>query len=222
MDSSLFEKFWEEVVLVHFPKAKVKFKDTSLFMKILAVLVYPFNREFSTRFITVIGTTVYFPSKVWLDANKDSAFKIVAHEFVHMVDSKGSLFYPIKYLFPQILILVSLLASLQFLSHIFLWYLVCIVFIIPFPAYWRTQYELNGYAMTMYIDYWFNSKMDRRYPIDGQAEYLANYFVSSQYYFMSWSRKYVIRELLTRFVELPKRHEAFIEANKWLKKIQPL
>ncbi len=95
----------------HVPGFKLDYKNESLFMRLLAVLTYPFNQSFMEGYITTIGTTVYFPSREALDKRGDDAASTVAHEFVHMWDSKRQwLWYNLGYLSPQIFLIPLLIA----------------------------------------------------------------------------------------------------------------
>src|SRR3990167_3207757 len=92
---------------------KIAFKDESKFMKFLGALLF-FNRKFMTTYSTTVGTTVYFPSKSWLNENRDRAARILAHELVHIDDAKdvGEIGFSYSYLFPQILSTISVAAFL--------------------------------------------------------------------------------------------------------------
>jgi hypothetical protein len=67
-------------------------------MKLLSVLVKPFNPDFQTRFGTTIGMTVYYPSS-WGEA---TLYEVLKHERIHMRDSKKwkALYYLTYTLFP--------------------------------------------------------------------------------------------------------------------------
>jgi hypothetical protein len=100
-----------DTIRKHAPEFKLKYKDESLFMKLLGLLTYPFNQAFMEGFITTIGMSVYFPSRSSLDGRGDGAAATMAHEFVHMWDSKKQwLRYNLGYLSPQILF-IPLLAA---------------------------------------------------------------------------------------------------------------
>jgi hypothetical protein len=213
----LLDSFFNNVVKRNFPEAKIKYKDKSPLMKFLGSVLF-FNPAFMSRFTTVLGTTVYFPNPKWLANDYGGAIRILAHEFVHMWDrrerKKGLDWFSILYLSPQIWALGALLALLGFVNLGFLWALVCLVFLIPWPSPWRTHYELNGYAMTMF----FSSILaGSAYNVDKDAEYYSYYFTTSKYYFMCWSKKYVISELKKRYETLPNTHGAFKEFQKWVK-----
>jgi len=110
MASALIEGL-TDIIRKHVPGFKLKFKDESVFMKFLGVLTYPFNQMFMEGFITTIGTTVYFPDRKSLEGRGDGAASTMAHEFVHMWDSKRQwLRYNLGYLSPQVFF-IPLLAA---------------------------------------------------------------------------------------------------------------
>lgn len=89
----------------------VKFKDESRYMGFLAVLLYPFNDQFMTRFTTTVGTTVYFPSRNELAKRWGNYARVLAHEWVHIWDSeRGALRFKLGYMFPQWLMVLGMIA----------------------------------------------------------------------------------------------------------------
>lgn len=206
-DYGKFFGFWYGVVVKNFPTAQIKYKNESLFMKMIGALMF-FNKYFMTQYITVIGKTVYFPSKAWLERSYYSAGKIIAHEFVHMHEVN-----PVLYLFPQILSLFSFVALLAFVNLWFLLALVFLVFLFPWPAYWRTKYELNGYAMNLFILGLHIPEYDYR----KDAGSIAEQFVDSSYYYMSWNKSNVIKRLIENYEKLPTTHKAFKEVTEWFR-----
>lgn len=144
------------------PKFSVDFKDQSLFMKIISYLVYIFNRKFMTSYITTIYPKVYFPNQEKYNKLPTLNFKVLAHEFVHLFDAKdNSLLFSLKYLFPQILALpfivgAVLLAIFVSWSMFFISLIVGLIFLVPWRAYWRSELEYRGYAMTLACEYWMN------------------------------------------------------------------
>jgi hypothetical protein len=171
---------------------KVMFKDQSLFMKILGFLLF-FNKKFMTNYTTTIGSTVYFPSEKWLNERKESAAAVLAHELVHIADSKkvGSFTFSYCYLIPQVFALLSLLAI--FGSP--LW-LITLAFLAPLPAPIRTYYELRGYAVTDAVCF-------KASGIFTDIEWMAGQFESSSYFFM-WPFKNDIRERIAENRQLIK------------------
>lgn len=160
----------------------IKYKDSSLFMKILGKILF-FVPGFMTNFTTTIGKTIYVPNQNYLNDAIDMA--LIAHECRHIYDSDNDIFFKFKYLFPQIL-------SLLFFAFCFisLWFLIpAIICLSPLPAYWRKNLEINGYSTTLFV---YNlifkqnnvDKEQRHLQLLNVALKINNNFISSNYYFM--------------------------------------
>jgi len=152
---------------------KIKFKNESRLMKVLGWVLF-FNSEFMTRFVTVIGSTVYYPSREKFEENPGSAARVLCHELIHISDSKrfGETLFRVSYLFPQCL---SVLALLTFV--IGPWALMSLIFLLPLPAFFRTFWELRGYAMTDAVTHKLTGKFTDMGWLTGQ-------FTTGSYYFM--------------------------------------
>jgi len=214
------DHFWQNVVIKHFPDAKIKYKNKSIFMRILGVLLF-FNPSFMQKFITVLGNTIYVPNKEWMEKNHLVTLFVLSHEFVHMWDRNLIKlgykfdFFSLGYLSPQLWGLFSLTAFLAFVSPWFLFCLLPLIFVAPWPSPWRTKIEANGYAMTMYIRF---LTTDPQYNKEEGAGYLAKkHFASKQYYWMCWDKDKAKRMLLKRYETLPQTHGAFNEVSQWVK-----
>lgn len=137
-----FEKLAEE--LQQIAPFKIRYKDESWEMQLLNVLVLWFCPNFLTQFTTVIGNTIYFPSRSYIRWNPDGAMRTLAHEFVHILDmdrlSPGV--FMMGYLFPQILALGVF--TFPFTGY---WALLFLLFLFPIPAPFRFYAEARGYAM---------------------------------------------------------------------------
>lgn len=156
---------------------KIRRKEDSILMRMLSYILF-FNKGFMTKYATTIGSTIYLP-KGTNNWDSEQLKSLIAHEYLHILDSKKDKLYPIKYLFPQILSLLILLIIP------FSWYgLLFLIFLLPWPAYWRMRYEVRGYGMSIaayYILYngteddpWFSELVDR----------YNKKFKNSQYYWM--------------------------------------
>jgi hypothetical protein len=169
----------------------VKFKDKSLLMKALGKLLF-FNPNFMKSYITTLGNTIYFPTEEWLKNNRDSAAASMAHELVHVSDSKeiGLVIFSYTYLFPQVISLLSLFA----LGGSSLLWLLFLVFLVPIPSPLRTYWELRGYAMSDAV----------RYKTTGN--FLPNEFIEKQFltsaYFWMWPFKEDLQARVNRNREL--------------------
>ena len=123
---------------------RIRYKDEAWEMQLLSILVIWFCPNFLTQFTTVIGSTIYFPSRSYVRLNPDSAMRTLAHEVVHILDMdkwSAGIFMG-SYLFPQIL------AFGVFTFPFFgFWSLLFLVFLLPIPAPFRYHFEARGYAM---------------------------------------------------------------------------
>ncbi len=189
---------------------KIAYKDESKLMRFLARLLF-FNKGFMTRYTTVIGKTVYFPSREWLSQNRDAAAMTLCHEYVHISDEKnvGSLVFRLSYLFPQWMALFSLTSFIVGpLALLFL------IFLLPLPAPFRTFWELRGYAMT-------DAVLFRRYKQFSDDDHLVKQFATANYYFM-WPLKQSLLKEIEKNRECIRKgrlHEKIIDANAILSSI---
>lgn len=184
-----FEIFKNKLSESH--KLNIKYKDTSLFMKILSYLLF-FNKDFMTNYVTTIGSTVYFPTRSFVDKYASEAIQTLAHEFVHVKDcSKNKILFNFRYLFPQILSIFSLLAILFFITPYFLFSLLFLLFALPLPSPPRSYYELRGYQMTLYMVYLYLKylKVDEdaiKLNLEKNIEIISKYyFAGPAYYYMN-------------------------------------
>lgn len=127
---------------------KIKFKNESLLMKFLSYILF-FNKNFMSHYITTINSTVYYPNKQFVEQNKHSAMRVMAHEFVHIKDSKKFVFlFKFLYLFP-----ISLIPLLTPLFWVISWYWVIglmLACLTPGCAPFRKYFELRAYRMSLF------------------------------------------------------------------------
>ncbi|MEZ4829799.1 MAG: hypothetical protein R3C61_26475 [Bacteroidia bacterium] len=188
-----FEKFSEE--LQQIAPFTIKYKDESWEMQLLHIFAMPFCPDFLTHFTTVIGSTIYFPGRSYIQQNQDAAMRTLAHEVVHILDMDRwtpGLFIG-TYLFPQILALgVWLFPFLGF------WSLLFLLFLLPIPAPFRAYFEARGYAMDVLTAPTFHrSKV---------LDHAVSHFASWNYYKMFPFEEFV-RNQITRWVEKAERGE---------------
>lgn len=137
-----FEKLAEELQgVVPF---RIRYKDESWEMQLLNLVAMWFCPTFLTQFTTVIGSTIYFPSRTYVEMYPDSAMRTLAHEAVHLLDSEQVSLpvFMFTYLFPQVLVSGVLLFPI-----IGWWALGFLIFALPIPAPFRFYYESRAYAM---------------------------------------------------------------------------
>lgn len=166
------------------PKFNIKYKNESKFMKFLGALLF-FNKGFMTKYVTTIGSTVYYPDKLFIEKEK-VAIEILAHEFVHTKDSNKSFLFSPLYLFPQILapfMLFFMFASIWLGLGLFA------LFILPLPAPFRMHYEVRGYTMSLFMINKFlvdqnKDQEERRKVLYDIAGNINKNFTSFAYYLM--------------------------------------
>lgn len=163
-----------------FPSLKIKFKDQSLFMKILGFLLF-FNKDFMTSFTTTVGTTIYYPSEDYMKNKPITSFVILLHELIHVIDfNKNKLLFIFLYLFPQILALLALPAL--FVS----WKIAILflLFLLPLPSYFRMKYERKAYAVSLYVIHKLSLKKNFKAELSVQKDNYISYFKNNDYYYM--------------------------------------
>jgi len=165
-----------------FPDLTIKFKDQSTLMKIISKILF-FNKYFMTSFTTTLGSTIYFPSKKFIELRPISTLVVLIHEMVHVYDAKKwtKVLFSLLYMFPLSLALVFL--PLLFVSwQIFLPLLI--LSLLPIPAYFRMIFEKRAYLVSLYCIYHLSFKKGFNTNLDnGATSYLRN-FKDSSYYFM--------------------------------------
>jgi len=215
-----FDKFWNDVVVRNFPKAKIRYKDESWLFKHVLKYVFFFKKTFMTTFTTVIGNTIYFPSRGWRSNRSDKkTIATVAHEMIHMWDKRadkkfGIDWFSLRYLLPQGLVIFSLLALFAFINLWFLLFLWALLFLIPWPANYRSEYEARGYAMSFYC---WGLNSGEQYNVEEDIAWAVGIFTDGSYYWMNWGPANARRILEKHYETLPKTHAAFKEVGEWLK-----
>ncbi len=166
----------------YFPDLKIKYKDSSTFIKLLGYILF-FNKRFMTSYTTTIGNTIYFPNEKFVKTRPDSAITIFLHELVHIYDAEkyNKIVYSLLYLFPITLLLVAV--PLFFIS----WKIALILSILslcPLPAYFRMYFERRAYMVSLYAIQKLSEKMNFIPYLDKAKDSFVSEFKSSSYYFM--------------------------------------
>lgn len=188
----------------YFPKLSIKYKDTSLLMKIIGKLLF-FNKDFGTSYTTTFGSTMYYPSEFFVRVRPMSSIVILLHELFHVYDSKKiGILFPLLYGFPQILALLffpMLLVSWKIA-------LLFLLFAFPFPAYFRMKYEKRAYIASMYSLHVLSRDKNFQFNIDKQKEEFISHFKNSDYYFM-WTFKGIEKEFDDALVKIKSNQHPF-------------
>lgn len=172
--------------LVHFIEeevpVKIRFKDESSLMKGLNFFMRALGPDFMKTYTTTIGYTVYFPSKAYVQEKENLALRILAHETVHMLDSKkySPFLFSVLYLMPQIFILGVF--SFPWLGY---WALLFLIFALPLPSDTRFYFETRGYVIN-----WITHSNPKAAP-----DLYVKYFTGWVYYKMYPFKQAVIKKL---------------------------
>lgn len=190
-DKEMFEAVQDRIAS-QIPGFSVEYKTESLVSKIIGVLVWPFNREYMTSYTTTRYPHVFFPSREFVEGNYRRAWKILCHEYVHLVDrlAKG-VWFDISYLSMQLWAVFSLSAlSAIWVGPIGLLGLTALIFALPWPSPGRREAELRGYTMSMAVNHWRYGDVH-----DTTKDWMVQHFTGSDYYFM-WPFKNDMRRRL--------------------------
>ena len=137
------------------PGFQVCYKDENFVSKLLGVLVFIFNPKYMKTYTTTRYPKVYFPTRKFVTSDLKRAWKILAHEYVHLWDRYHKPAFNFTYLLPQIGAFLALPAILAvWFSNWFLLFLVALILVLPWPASARRNAELRGYTMSMAINFW--------------------------------------------------------------------
>lgn len=194
------------VVRDHIPGFGIRYKDESWSSKVIAVLVWIFNRRYLTAYTTTRYPRVYFPSRAWVKKNPRVATKVLLHEFVHLWDRKQErIWHVFGYGFPQILFLFFLpvfIVALCIPGPALKWWVtgiaggLALLSLVPWPAWFRRRAELRGYTMNMAINVWRYGSV-----VPGTVLWISKHFTGWEYYRMCW-RKGPIRKSILRIADV--------------------
>lgn len=166
----------------YFPNLQLKYKNQSSLMKFIGTLLF-FNKGFMTDFLTTIGDTVYAPNDTFFKLHPVSSPVVFLHELVHFYDHNrlGTFRFQLLYALPQILVLPALLLFLVS------WKLALPLFLLsllPWPAYFRMQYEKRAYLASLYCIQQVSLLMNFNANLPSQVAHFVKYFTTSSYYWM--------------------------------------
>lgn len=165
----------------HFPDLKIKYKDSSSFMKFIGTLLF-FNKRFMTSYTTTIGSTVYFPNTSFVRTKPIASSIILLHELVHIYDSKkfSNLLFSFLYLTPQILALLAV----PFYFLIGWWSSLFLILLLPLPSFFRMYFERRAYFTSLYVLYRLGKKLNFDPRLEENKASFIKQFKNSSYYYM--------------------------------------
>jgi hypothetical protein len=185
------------VIRRRIPRFEIRYKDESLFMKLLGWLAF-FNPDFMTKYTTSWLWYVYFPSRAAVEAEPERFGKVLAHEYVHMLDQqKYGLRFSLSYVSPQLWAVGALGAIGAIWSCWFLLSLLFLLFLAPWPSPWRARWEARGYLMTMAVN---GIRYGRVHP--ETLAWLIDTFCGWQYYKICWTREAAQSVVMKMMVDL--------------------
>jgi hypothetical protein len=189
-DLELFDALAEKIKR-RVPGFKIRYKNESKWQWFLSKLLF-FNKDYLTKFVTTSKEDVWYPSREYITKNRWKAFKILAHEYVHLLDwQMHPILFQLMYVFPQVLSLLSLLSILAaFFSNWWLTALSALLFLLPIRSFTRAQIELRGYTMSLAVNFWRYASVQQK-TIDRIAEH----FTGWRYYRM-YPKEKVVEEWL--------------------------
>ncbi|MBT8219737.1 MAG: hypothetical protein KJP00_07930 [Bacteroidia bacterium] len=167
---------------------KIKFKNQSRSQRLLAFLVRWYIPNYLSHYTTVVGRSIYFPNAEALE-KRHSAYTI-AHEMVHLLDQRRLTLplFLLLYLSPQIFAIGVLL--FPWLGYEALYFLL---FGLPWPSPGRVYLEGRAYALEIAL----YERCNEKYNVESILEI----FQSSGYYYMSWKRK-MVRKQIDRWTKI--------------------
>jgi hypothetical protein len=80
---------YEVALRAELPRFAICYKDESGLQRAIGAVVRPFNRDYMTRYTTVMFGRVYFPSRAWCERlGPETVYKVLRHEAVHLRDAR--------------------------------------------------------------------------------------------------------------------------------------
>lgn len=185
---------------------KLEHKTNSRLMRLIGWFLKAtrINTVFMERYYTTIGNTIYLPTTALTEHDQETLLRVVAHECIHILDSKrltGPLF-KFLYLFPQSLATLALLSVLAVWHLPFLWCLLFLVFLAPIPAPFRYWFELRAYRVAIL----FARKRDKldSESMTGVYDWIKEQLSTSLYYYTWPFPDKIVKDLKDEsFMSLP-------------------
>lgn len=171
------------------PGFTIAWKDESTFQKVAGWFAKVFNPAYMTSYTTTFYPKVWFPTKAFYEKDPTHSFLILAHERVHLLDTKKQpLWFRFSYVFPQILAVPLVLAGIALAFVVGGWSLIAFTLALaclpPWPAPWRVHWEQRGYAMSIACGFWLTGDI----PL-ARRESIRKQFLGMAYFKMAWNEK---------------------------------
>jgi len=200
----------KEVIHKYNPKFKIRPKRESWTFKILRPVIKFICPTFFTGFITTMFGVMWVPDG-FFNNNYKRALQTTAHEGRHEYDRKRLPFglFELMYTFPQNLFV--LFAALAWLTSCWWLLIPALVSLGPWPAPWRYDLEMKGYAMNRI---W--NKYVYKIPEEIGEANVVHTLSALQTYYSTWPWKHKIYRDLDKPLDLT--DPGFADTMDFLKK----
>jgi len=171
------------------PGFQLAWKDKSSSQKLLGAIMKPFNPGFMTSYTTTFYPKVYFPTQERYESDPTRSFMTLAHERVHLLDTKASpLGFRLSYIYPQVLFVPFVIVGVVLAVFFGWWSLIAfglgLLCLAPWPSPGRVRLEQRGYAMSLATLYWLTGDISF-----ARKDSIRKQFLTMAYFKMSWSPK---------------------------------
>jgi hypothetical protein len=199
MDKSseeIIQLYLKQIEEKHKIKIQVLPKSQSKLLKTLRPIIEIFNKNYWDDYVTTLGNTIWVPEN-WLANNYStlSMIETIMHECVHIkqANEQSVFVHDVLYLFPQILFIFSLLAFLAIPFGLnWLWALTFLLFLLPIPAPFRYQKELEAYRITiLFLKHVYKTETHDSWAEQSIVEQMAG----PSYYFAWPFKNLIIKDL---------------------------
>jgi succinate dehydrogenase flavin-adding protein (antitoxin of CptAB toxin-antitoxin module) len=182
-------------MLVAIPQLRIKFKDEVKIWKITPRI----NRKSHTTF----RNTIYYSSRQRAIENQDLFFKVLCHEFIHLLQRKafGGFFHFIRYTDPQVtsMIVPAIFGTAMIVGGDtvtgLLFYGLTLFLIAPWQSQSRAEMECEAYTMNLAIEQWKYGEIRQK-----KKDEVIKSLTSPLYYFMIWNKS-TAEKLVDKMVE---------------------
>ena len=169
------------------PRFEVRGKRDSTLMRVVDRLLF-FNPHFMDRYVTTFYPRIYVPDGPWQQRSIESRISVLAHEYVHLRDRQRlGWSFNLLYLAPQIFSLCAIGAIWN------PWWLLSILFLLPWPSPGRTWLELRGYTMSIAMHWSLRGER-------ANLSWIETQFTGSNYYWM-WPFRRTLKRWMTQAAE---------------------
>jgi hypothetical protein len=167
---------------------KIAEKESSQLMKVIGwfLAFFKINTLFMTKYITTLGSTIYFPKELIRTLSPKQFMEVIIHESVHALDDeKYKWFYKSTYL-PELFFGLPLLITSMFCLVLksYIAFIVCFILaliaILPIPKFGRYHWEMRAFSVSLFIANLTAAEEERKTQI---KDWVKSRLIGSEYYF---------------------------------------